>query len=86
MVMTHDELITYIDDSTDGLKHEDLFEMFSDVFAIDRTFDAKAISNCSHAWDNHLSCASELSRIKHSELISPVDWPSCSFCTWRFTY
>jgi hypothetical protein len=24
--MTHDELITYIDDSTDGLKHEHLFE------------------------------------------------------------
>ena len=26
MGMTHDELITYIDDSTDGLKHEHLFE------------------------------------------------------------
>lgn len=24
--MTHDELIAYIDDSTDGLKHEHLFE------------------------------------------------------------
>ena len=24
--MTHDELIKYIDDSTDGLKHEHLFE------------------------------------------------------------
>jgi hypothetical protein len=24
--MTHDELITYIDDSTNGLKHEHLFE------------------------------------------------------------
>jgi hypothetical protein len=24
--MTHDELIEYIDDSTDGLKHEHLFE------------------------------------------------------------
>jgi hypothetical protein len=24
--MTHDELLAYIDDSTDGLKHEHLFE------------------------------------------------------------
>ena len=24
--MTHDELVAYIDDSTDGLKHEHLFE------------------------------------------------------------
>jgi hypothetical protein len=25
--MTHDELIAYIDDSTDGLKHEDIFPL-----------------------------------------------------------
>ena len=33
--MTHDELIAYIDDSTDGLKHEHLFEkLFANTKAL----------------------------------------------------
>ena len=55
--MTHDELIAYIDDSTNGLKHEHLFEKLlantKALRAVVELHKPTAYGDCSHCFGLH---------------------------------
>ena len=67
--MTHDELIKYIDDSTDGLKHEHLFEkLLANTRALRAVVELHKPVEVSHNYyDTGLGCSAPSCHNKYDE-------------------